>query len=296
MRIYVETTGDNDFNALAQRIAEKVKSVIGFTPIVKIVEVGVLITCIKDSGIGLDGLLVVRLAVGLVALTEKVGGLRMHHQKAESENRERYKPFHFNYNHYGTLTKVGDSVESLVVNGLHLVGGVARGETRHVEGLEGLHDAGLLFLRNLTVGKNLTDSVAAEVGQGNIVFVGKTAPQGVVHLFVESVLVTCVQQCRRLFQPFASLLGGTAEAHACHILHSRLTTSQKEAGSERDKHEQYERDDEPDRDGVLVFLRNKSRGARLDVVDVGVEQSDIVLAAGDMFHGVGVATVHTDRN
>lgn len=42
MRIYVETNGHVDFADLAQRIAEKVKSVIGFTPLVKVVEIGVL--------------------------------------------------------------------------------------------------------------------------------------------------------------------------------------------------------------------------------------------------------------
>lgn len=42
MRIYVETTGDVDFAGIAARVAEKVKSRIGFTPLVKVVEVGVL--------------------------------------------------------------------------------------------------------------------------------------------------------------------------------------------------------------------------------------------------------------
>ncbi len=42
MRIYVETTGDVDFADIARRVAEKVKSKIGFTPLVKVVEVGVL--------------------------------------------------------------------------------------------------------------------------------------------------------------------------------------------------------------------------------------------------------------
>lgn len=42
MRIYVETDGTEDFAELAQQIAEKVKSRIGFTPLVKIVEIGVL--------------------------------------------------------------------------------------------------------------------------------------------------------------------------------------------------------------------------------------------------------------
>ncbi|MDO4620250.1 MAG: phenylacetate--CoA ligase [Lachnospiraceae bacterium] len=42
MRIYVETTGDVDFIGIAGAIAEKVKSKIGFTPLVKVVEVGVL--------------------------------------------------------------------------------------------------------------------------------------------------------------------------------------------------------------------------------------------------------------
>ena len=42
MRIYVETNGRVDFADLSKRIAEKVKSVIGFTPIVKVVEEGVL--------------------------------------------------------------------------------------------------------------------------------------------------------------------------------------------------------------------------------------------------------------
>ena len=42
MRIYVETNGTVNFLDLADRIALKVKSVIGFTPLVKVVENGVL--------------------------------------------------------------------------------------------------------------------------------------------------------------------------------------------------------------------------------------------------------------
>ncbi|MBQ9610834.1 MAG: phenylacetate--CoA ligase [Lachnospiraceae bacterium] len=42
MRIYVETNGTVDFNELSKKIADKVKSKIGFTPIVKVVEIGVL--------------------------------------------------------------------------------------------------------------------------------------------------------------------------------------------------------------------------------------------------------------
>lgn len=42
MRIYVETTGDVDFMDLSERIATRVKNKIGFTPFVKVVELGVL--------------------------------------------------------------------------------------------------------------------------------------------------------------------------------------------------------------------------------------------------------------
>ena len=42
MRIYVETNGSVDFLDLAKRIAERVKSRIGFTPLVKVVELGLL--------------------------------------------------------------------------------------------------------------------------------------------------------------------------------------------------------------------------------------------------------------
>ena len=42
MRIYVETTGAMDFADLSRRVAERIKSKIGFTPLVKPVEVGVL--------------------------------------------------------------------------------------------------------------------------------------------------------------------------------------------------------------------------------------------------------------
>ena len=42
MRIYVETNGSVDFQDLAARIAQKVKSAIGFTPLVKVVENGLL--------------------------------------------------------------------------------------------------------------------------------------------------------------------------------------------------------------------------------------------------------------
>ncbi|MBO4637695.1 MAG: phenylacetate--CoA ligase [Clostridiales bacterium] len=49
MRIYVETTGDIDFNDMSKKIADKVKSKIGFTPIVKVVELGVLPRSEKKS-------------------------------------------------------------------------------------------------------------------------------------------------------------------------------------------------------------------------------------------------------
>ncbi len=42
MRIYVESDGNEDFEDLSNRIAERVKSRIGFTPLVKVVEMGVL--------------------------------------------------------------------------------------------------------------------------------------------------------------------------------------------------------------------------------------------------------------
>ena len=42
MRIYVETDGTQDFIELAGQVASKVKSKIGFTPLVKVVEMGVL--------------------------------------------------------------------------------------------------------------------------------------------------------------------------------------------------------------------------------------------------------------
>ncbi len=42
MRIYVETNGSVDFLDLSERIAQDVKSKIGFTPLVKVVELGVL--------------------------------------------------------------------------------------------------------------------------------------------------------------------------------------------------------------------------------------------------------------
>ncbi|MBQ8961315.1 MAG: phenylacetate--CoA ligase [Ruminococcus sp.] len=54
MRIYVETTGDHDFADLSKRIAEKVKSRIGFTPIVKVVEVGVLPRSMKKTARVID--------------------------------------------------------------------------------------------------------------------------------------------------------------------------------------------------------------------------------------------------
>lgn len=42
LRLYVETTGDVDFLGIAGAIAREVKSRIGFTPLVKVVEMGVL--------------------------------------------------------------------------------------------------------------------------------------------------------------------------------------------------------------------------------------------------------------
>ncbi len=49
MRLYVETNGHENFAELADRIAERVKSRIGFTPLVKVVELGVLPRSEKKS-------------------------------------------------------------------------------------------------------------------------------------------------------------------------------------------------------------------------------------------------------
>ena len=55
MRIYVEAkSGLVDFQELSHRIAEKVKSKIGFTPIVKVVEIGVLPRSTKKSARVID--------------------------------------------------------------------------------------------------------------------------------------------------------------------------------------------------------------------------------------------------
>ena len=42
MRIYVETDGTHDFLKTAERIANEIKSKVGFTPLVKVVEIGLL--------------------------------------------------------------------------------------------------------------------------------------------------------------------------------------------------------------------------------------------------------------
>ena len=54
MRIYVEASGDYDWASLSKRLAEKVKSRIGFTPIVKIVEIGVLPRSMKKTARVID--------------------------------------------------------------------------------------------------------------------------------------------------------------------------------------------------------------------------------------------------
>ncbi|MBR5371672.1 MAG: phenylacetate--CoA ligase [Oscillospiraceae bacterium] len=54
MRIYVETNGSVDFAGLAKRIADQVKSRIGFTPIVKVVEIGVLPRSMKKTARVID--------------------------------------------------------------------------------------------------------------------------------------------------------------------------------------------------------------------------------------------------
>ena len=50
----MESTGDVDFADLSRRIAEQVKSRIGFTPIVKVVEVGVLPRSTKKTARVID--------------------------------------------------------------------------------------------------------------------------------------------------------------------------------------------------------------------------------------------------
>ena len=49
MRIYVETNGSVDFAEMAKNVADRVKSKIGFTPLVKVVELGILPRSEKKS-------------------------------------------------------------------------------------------------------------------------------------------------------------------------------------------------------------------------------------------------------
>ena len=49
MRIYVETNGSVDFQDMARRVTERVKSRIGFSPLVKVVELGILPRSEKKS-------------------------------------------------------------------------------------------------------------------------------------------------------------------------------------------------------------------------------------------------------
>jgi phenylacetate-CoA ligase len=49
MRIYIEASGSNDFKDLQKKVAEKVKSKIGFTPLVYVVELGFLPRSEKKS-------------------------------------------------------------------------------------------------------------------------------------------------------------------------------------------------------------------------------------------------------
>ena len=49
MRIYVESDGSHDFQALQKKVAEAVKSRIGFTPLVYVVELGFLPRSEKKS-------------------------------------------------------------------------------------------------------------------------------------------------------------------------------------------------------------------------------------------------------
>lgn len=54
MRIYVEATGDHDWAELSNKLAEKIKSRIGFTPLVKIVEIGMLPRSTKKTARVID--------------------------------------------------------------------------------------------------------------------------------------------------------------------------------------------------------------------------------------------------
>ena len=49
MRIYVETNGSVDFAEMSKNVADRVKSKIGFTPLVKVVELGILPRSEKKS-------------------------------------------------------------------------------------------------------------------------------------------------------------------------------------------------------------------------------------------------------
>ena len=48
MRIYVETDGTQDFLALAGQIAAEVTSHVGFTPLVKVVEIGAVAALLQE--------------------------------------------------------------------------------------------------------------------------------------------------------------------------------------------------------------------------------------------------------
>ena len=75
------------------------------------------------------------------------------------------------------LFESNNHIKSLVIDGLHLCVGVARGETGHVDILQHLQDALLPVGRHLFIFETLSYSVSAEPGELDAVLVRQAPPR-----------------------------------------------------------------------------------------------------------------------
>ena len=147
----------------------------------------------------------------------------------------------------------GNHDEGFGVDGLFLLFCIAGCKACKVYILQHLHDTLLLFGRHLLVGEAGTDGVAVELGEGDVVFVGQTTPDGFVNFLIESVGIARTKVFSGMLESAACQTGGTFEPETCHIKLVGLVFAPPEPRGKGSEDDGGEGEEEGERCVVLVI-------------------------------------------
>ncbi len=186
------------------------------------------------------------------------------------------------------LNQICNHVQRFVVGLLHLAAGVAGCEAGHIDILQHVHDGVELLVAYLALLEAGAHGLAAELREGDVVFVGQAAPDGFVDFLVELLGGAGAQQGICPAEPFLCQTYGAFHLHAGHI-GFRLAAALQEVGPGAfgGEDESGQRPEEPS--AAFGGADRLQTGYGVDIVDVAVEVADILFDGG-----VGAAVAFGD--